>query len=334
MKKQYFVALSLLISSALCAQTITEANIPVIGDHVDISIVNTTNLDPGPSGMNQTWDFSSLVEDEAGFFDFVDPVGTDFGHHFPAANLCGISWEDSYAYYDVQSTVLNTAGFGLYVDGQTPPNDTALIVHNDLETVVELPFELNDNFSDSFDGSTTALSFIVQHSGILNITADGSGTLIIPSGTFTNVIRYHLNRTNTINGNDEVKDQYVWMSADHRFWLMLTEVNTILGTPTELTWFNSNPASVSVGVEELNIDGSIRLLNNAISNGEFLTLTSDHNLEATISIFDLTGKRVMDLGERRLNTNSHIAVSNLNTGMYLMQINVDGISVSKRFVVK
>lgn len=328
MKSLYLSALLFGAHLGLSAQTITDANIPQLGDSIGIDIMSVM-VAPGASGSGQTWDFSTAVGTQTGFFKFVDPATTIFSYRFPNSNICGVSWEGSYAYYDFQPGVLNTDGYGLLVS----PGDSVISVYNDQETVVQLPFQHMDMFSDNFSGDDIALGFTFPFSGNVSVTADGSGTLITPTGTFNNVVRYHLTSTKTNPTVTIVKDQYVWMSSDHRYWLMLTETTTTNGSAAELTWWSTNPINVSVGVDNEATLGSYGLLNTLVEN-DILSIIGESVSPVELTIYDLTGQMVEQLSNVYLNGKFDIGIEGYTKGVYLIQFREDGLIRSERFVVK
>lgn len=316
-------------SAALFAQQITGANMPVVGDVVDIGIMDSM-LDPGASGTGQTWDFSAATATSTGSFSFVEVAGSLFEGRFPGADLCGISWEGSYAYYDLDNDVLSQVGFGTLV-AQAPPNDTALVLYSDPETVVELPFEFGATFTDAIAGDDIAFNIPFAFTGQVMVEADGTGTLITPAGTFTNVVRYHLTGTK-VGATTTTRDQYVWMSPAHRFWLMLTETVSTAGFPSGLTWWATDPISASVGVDEPKRT-DLRLMNTLVDRGT-LTLVTNEAMRADLRIHDLTGKLVRGTQREVLSGYTTINVSDLSKGVYLIQVRSKQGTYAERFVVQ
>jgi len=194
---------------------------------------------PGNEGANETWDMSGLAENEEQFFDFVDPATTAWGDEFPDATLCGLGWLDSYTYY-------NTTGGALTVEGHViiARGDTVKTIFDDTEQIVTLPYTHGTTFIDTFDGEFHVDPLIVPFSGTLDSEADGYGTLILPNATYNNVARYHFFReqTNGTSQPTQTKEQWAWVLADRRFWLLLMETNFDGFSYNHQIWYDKNPS--------------------------------------------------------------------------------------------
>lgn len=227
-------------ASAVAQPTITADNLPIVGDHVVIAICSGVPA-PGDAGENVTWDMSGLTELEEQYFDFVAPSSTVSGTRFPDATFCGVSWDDSHSFYSDTSGGLAVEGYAVEV----APGDSALSIYSDPEQLVSLPYTYGTKYVDTFAGDHLALGFSVPFSGTLDFEADGYGTLILPTGTYENVVRYHFSREESSGGATQTKDQWAWVSADYRFWLLLMETVVTTGGTTHQIWYDKNPASAS-----------------------------------------------------------------------------------------
>lgn len=243
----------LLVPGSLSAQPIiTTDNMPILGDVVPIGIcsdpIDTVALNASAGAM-MTWDFSGLTEQTEEQFLFVDPVGSLWENDFPTSSLCGISWDGSHAYYTTTSGMLEQDGLCTIVPGP-PPEDTAkVLLTTDSESLMSLPLAFGDTHSDVFSGTFEAGGFIGAVDGTIDLVADGHGTLVLPNGTFSNVLRYRFDRVqnNTVLGTttSTSKVQWGWVSEDHRYWLLLMEVDFNGFNPIELVWYSKVPPLVS-----------------------------------------------------------------------------------------
>jgi hypothetical protein len=248
MKNATLVALLALgVTSTVSAQsTITQANIPVIGDEVPIAICEGMVM-PGNAGADQIWDMSTLVEKEQRSFTYVAPASTPWGDDFPAATICGVSWDNSYSFYEVTSSALSVVGQTIV----PTPGDTTRIEFDNLEQIIAIPYTYQTKFLDEFDGTFYTQGFEVDFEGSLDFEADGYGTLILPTGTYENVVRYHFFREQTNGGlSTQTKHQWAWVSPDYRFWLLLMETVDDGFNETHLIWYDKAPISANVPVEE------------------------------------------------------------------------------------
>lgn len=80
------------------------------------------------------------------------------------------------------------------------------------------------------------------------------------------------------------------------------------------------------------INKALKLYPNPVVNTNKLTVSLTFNASAHISIFTLTGKKVIE--DRFVQEKSKkIDISTLANGIYIMQMQIENISIAKKFVV-
>ena len=91
--------------------TVTDTDLVDVGDVIfqatDNTLASTINI--GNTGINQTWDFSTLQESSIGNLLFISPIGTAYQNQYPNANLC-MNDNGSLSYYNKTTT-------GLFIHG-------------------------------------------------------------------------------------------------------------------------------------------------------------------------------------------------------------------------
>lgn len=286
---------------ALLAQpTINLINVPVIGDVVTIGRcsdpIDTVALNASAGAM-QTWDFSGLNEFSEEEIIFVDPASTPFVADFPNSNLCGITWDGAHTYYVANTSALESEGSTILIG--PPPEDTAKYLMNvDLEKVIELPYTFGDAFQDTYSGTFSASGFMGTMDGTVDLVADGYGTLILPTGTYANTVRYRMDRVqnNTILGNTTVNTsvQWAWVSEDHRFWLLLMDIDFDGFGSSEQVWYDKSPIMVGPqGMDDL-AGSSFGVYPSPASTGSDVTITGATELaNARVQIIDALGRAVL-----------------------------------------
>jgi len=330
MKRILFILCAAVISGLAFAQSpvITHENVYLIGDQSQIAWCSN-DAEPGDDGADITWDFSGLNEIEEQVFDYVEPATTIFGYQFPNATLCGVGMDNYHSFYRVSDNHLIVEGYAGYEEGST---DTLKILYSDVEELIPLPFEYGDTHFDTFEGLSQVMGFEASLEGEIDLEVDGYGTLILPNGTFENVVRYHFNRTqdNTIFGQTSTvtKEQWGWMSADHRFWLCLMETNNDGFGEEDIVWYAKNPLILSADNLEVQ---EISIFPNPSSGDQKLYFDSNFEANATVQLYALDGKLINQ--ENRfisLGTNEIIPEKQLASGMYTVIIT----SENKRLVSK
>ena len=319
------ILLTAMVTATAWAQPVINVqNVPIIGDITTIGlcddIVDAASLNAAYGAM-VTWDFSDLNETSEEQFTFVDPATTPWAADFPNSNLCGVSWDDAYSYYIVGGGALQTEGNAIVIPG-TPPEDTAkILMASDPELIIELPYTFGDGFTDNFSGTFQAGVFAGTLAGSIDQSVDGYGTLILPNATYTNVVRYHFNRVqvNTVLGNTstQTKEQWAWVSPDHRFWLLLMEINGDGFGMSDLVWYDKDPAPAGPAsiTEANNITFSVHP--NPVSVGSAININTSRDLAGTkVQLTDATGRLVRTYA----NVGNALPTDGLMAGAYVLRL--------------
>jgi hypothetical protein len=329
---------ALCTTGALIAQpTITQLNLPVIGDVATIGLcsdpIDSVALNASAGAM-QTWDFSGLTEASEEEMLFVDPASTYFTSDFPNATFCGITWDDAYTYYEADPSTLENEGSAIIIG----PGDTAKYLMNiDLERVLELPYTYGDQFSDTYSGTFSAMGFVGTMNGTVDLEADGYGTLILPTGTYANTVRYRMSRVqnNTVFGLTTVttSEQWAWVSADHRFWLLLMDMDFDGFSTSEQVWYDKNPALAGPSTVEETVLDNARIYPTPAVQGSVVTIAGIATA-ATLSaeVIDALGRTVLTTkpGQMTIQTDALVA------GTYVVRLSLlnSGAIGSARLVIQ
>lgn len=172
--------LVLCISPLLAtAQPVLEyANLVPIGTTTAIHMVTAPGAsDPGPDGANVTWDFSSAtLQLNAGTVSWVDPATTPQGSSYPTSNLAQVVAAPIgtiYNYFDLQPAHLDQLANGV--------GGSDASVYADPKTIIQFPLHYQDSYTDNFTDNGAPASYIRSYTGY--------GTVILPTGTYTNVVK-------------------------------------------------------------------------------------------------------------------------------------------------
>ncbi|GAB1370280.1 hypothetical protein MASR1M45_03400 [Candidatus Kapaibacterium sp.] len=175
------------IHNSYSQPTITNKTIPVVSDKYYFTECDTNGIKQGPSGANVVWDFSSLVKlnepDSRYAYEIVDPsTGYNF-EQFKEANFAYKSG-DAYGYYKSSSNKLERLGTG-FQEGYE--------VLSDYETYAIFPFTYGNTTTDAFKGTMNikyeGIDATMKRGGTIKVEADAYGKLILPDGSFDNLLR-------------------------------------------------------------------------------------------------------------------------------------------------
>lgn len=333
MKTIFTFVLIMFAALAWAQPEITQANLPQTGDHVVIAICSNP-VNPGNSGAMQTWDMSSLTQTEEQSFTYIPPAEGPLADSFPEATLCAQSWQDDYSYYKVNASALTVEGHVV----TTGANDTTIIVFSDSEQILELPYTMASSFVDNFEGVSYIPNFgAFPFDGTLDFEADGYGTLILPTGTYNNVVRYHFFRsqTNYFNGipaGTITKEQWAWVSADFRFWLLLMEENWDGFSTTPWVWYDKNPYPVNTDIHSPH-EATVSVFPNPSRANQKLSISWDKTEQAQIALLRMDGSlikkenMVLEIG-----TNSY-RCPDVTAGIYILKIETHEKNITQKLSV-
>jgi hypothetical protein len=282
----------------------------------------------------QTWDMSGLTESEEQSFTYILPSAGIEPDSFPNATLCGVSWQDDYSNYSVSPTALSVEGYAVTIN----PNDTSIIVYDDPEQIIQLPYTYNDSFLDNFSGVSYIPGFgAFPFDGYLDFEADGYGTLILPTGTYNNVVRYHFYReqTNYFGGfpaGTTTKDQWAWVSPDYRFWLLLMEEVFDGISTTPLIWYDKNPYEASTAIGSNN-SNTISVYPNPFRAGQQINIMWGKNEPAQVSLIRMDGRVVEKKHIDMAYGPNPIDFTTANPGLYVIKIETNGSFITQKISV-
>jgi hypothetical protein len=334
-----FILLSAFISSAQI--TITHDDMPTPGT-VIIRAMDTINVtNPGGAGLNQTWDFSTVIPQMSDTVDYLIPSDAPGYEMFAGANLA-----EGRTIYDISGNFYNYIFWNSAVDGMYAigwnlyfgsPDYTfrSTQTYNPDPNTLPLPL----NYGDQSNAATTGERYTsIRVAGILldssrivsNITlnsnVDGSGTIITPVGTYpalrVNEVSNHVDSTFTwdmVNGWEFTRTETFQQTMYRWFANTFGEVATLSsdGESNQFQYLSSIIISVP-HIETLTF--------NIYPNpaGDELYLQTDEKITSA-EIFTLNGQSVSAI----LRGNA-IDVSKLEPGIYFCKVTTRlGVSTQK-----
>ncbi|MCB0756460.1 MAG: T9SS type A sorting domain-containing protein, partial [Flavobacteriales bacterium] len=337
MKKIYLFTLGLLSSVAAIAQpTITEVNMPQIGDApsrgICSDIPNASTLN-AQTGANYSWDFSGLNEVSTAAFSFIEAADSYWPGDFAGSTHCGITPEDdAFTFYSISNASLETDGYRVIV----APGDTVEQDYTDSEVVLSLPATYNSSGTDNFSGPGFAASTNITADGTLSYTCDGYGTLQLPNGTYQNVLRYHANRSETLSvlgfpAGTVTKEQWFWISADYRFWLLLMEnTSDPINGVSSTVWYQKTPNAVNpTSIADVAQEDVLIFPNPSVTNGN-LHISRSLNAGESIRLVDMQGRMVKIDNA----VSSTFSLDGVSSGLYMFQIlNENGQTITNQKLI-
>ncbi len=174
----YIITSALIIASSLIMQaqiTLTQAaNSPIPGDINVRKPADTTNALPNSiTGNPITWNFTGLQSDTTSFTEtWVNPSTLPGTFLFTSLGA-NVVKSDSTTFMKSSSTKLEYMG-DMFANGAVQQ------FTNTIE-VMRFPFSYANSYTDNFSGYSNSPNGNINITGSLTVTADGEGTLILPT---------------------------------------------------------------------------------------------------------------------------------------------------------
>ncbi len=310
----FFSASTLLAQPTLTSVT----NNPVVGDMLFYHVCDTTGVNKGASGPAVTWNFSSLIQTALDTTEYVSCSSTPYCDSFTASNIVATDLHGNYSYYIINSGAFSYLGY---------ENATISLRYSNPVDYIYFPLSYNSTHFDVGLSTFSTGSLMYSDSFI----CDGYGTLILPTGTFNNVLRIH-----EIQFGTEIISSvtYNWRT-DYYLWYTSGIHTAICNMGFDTTGTGISHISY-VGYISKNTTGiqNISILNNSVAlfpnpaNNE-LTITTNENAYSSVSIFNSVGTQVLYSGINTKMTNLNI--SNLPAGIYFLKLEGNGGKSIRRF---
>ena len=297
-----------ILPAALSAQPVMTKN-----EYYDagtmIQMVNCdASMSAGSAGSNVTWDFSGVTT--AGGV-FTTTVLTDTFTAFTASsNLMEFRPDGTVAF--LQENNSDTYINGVY--------DTVshLTTFYSLYDDSKRPFTYNSNYVDSYRVNIPSSGGF--GTGLITAAGDAYGTLILPGGTYTNVLRIRKVRVehDTVGSSDYITatTSYMWFDTSHRPPLLrLDSVSDATGTSQSLMYLVP-----SEGVT--NVRGPQSLMTAYLDNSEHLFVNGFETGKGyQVLLYNIIGNKVFTETFTATGNSQRFEVGRqINPGIYLVRI--------------
>jgi hypothetical protein len=269
-----------------------------------------------------------LQKIDARSIEILSPATTPFSTDFPTATFAisyeAPGFETYYFYYEQTPAELVELGY------KATPTDKTMIFSNP-RLFAKIPFSFGNNVSDSFHASTG----INRSKGQITMTVDAWGTLILPTGTYTNTLRVKQvfqSLDTTVLGqsrepSQEFRTTYLWYDNQHA-WPLLRMDSVVyasstgtLGPIKSIEWLKSGP-KLSTGTREAQRNLNLTALTHAgqlIIHGAFAA-----ERVYNIQIIGTDGRQYASFTQRNAATQMSLPLeASMSAGTYLVFVHDD-----------
>jgi hypothetical protein len=349
MNKTFTLIATLFCAAAIktSAQLVTISathQLPAIGDTIRYVDANTFGFNQNGTGpvTNTLWDNALLMNAGTNYIFFYEDPATITGNgvdSFPGATLArGESGAAGYFYYQNTANDINRIGwyssasnYGVYNAGT-------------YATEFHFPMTAGQTVNSSYSGRYAPFGLgedsCTLESGSLAINADQQGTLILPTGTFTNVLRIHAIETFHIKiymmGVPVIDylvsdDYYYWFHDTIKQPLLTYGITTIDGT-AQTPVLRYQPISGTTGLSQLAQQNEINISPNP-SSGQFLISDFSLTQAGNIEIYNAVGQKV-NFNITSVGNNTLVKLLNNTKGVYLIKLMNQQSVLTRKVVVE
>jgi hypothetical protein len=337
MKKQLLFISYIFISLFTRAQPIltgSNSNL-VVGEINSVALYNW--VAPGNSGANQNWNFSSITTGtNSNIMNFtITTIPSTILAQYPNANIV-LDYGFGGNIYKTSSAEFQT--YGTYNTSNSNNN----VVYQDPMDILRYPFSFNSTYTDIYSGTQGISGSQKFSKATYTVTADGYGTLSLPIGSFSNVLRIHTHTigkdsTNASNQINFMRDEYRWYLPNNHYPLLQNTIGTYgISNYKDLIMLNNISTSLS---EKTSSIKSFNLYPNP-NNGQVLNLDLNltENTKYQIAIIDNIGREVLKTNLDQVSEGYNfrtIDVSGLECGIYNVEITLEnGNVLNKKFNIQ
>ena len=322
MKKIYALSLFVVLGLALNAQTLTEANHSLVSGEQFTNIqCDSTGVTPGPSGPSVSWNFSSVVAHTAIVNNFT-AMPTSSVNPYPVPGITLASSINNISYYTTSSAFLKYWG-GNITAGPVSGN----LIYTSPAISAVYPMSLNTTSASVTGGTINVLSPLTLSGtfiGNSDVIADATGTVILPFGTFTNVIRVVTTQTiefTTALANGTITQMnYDYYSTTVKPALFTISTSTLnvptFGVPsTQTVVTRLTPSTVGIN-ENAQLISDLLVYPNPTSSQ--ISFNTENKSTKYLLVYDLSGNLV----ESKLFTDGKLTlnVSDYANGLYIFNL--------------
>jgi hypothetical protein len=298
--------LFVLSLSALSAQPVlnSASHFPQVGDTILRVRLEPDTLHPGPSGSNVIWNFSQLHTNlQADSVAVLQTLGMPIFSHNAVFSVfgTGMIYNDYYwASGDSLCYVMQ--------DHNIPDLDPVQFINN--QVLLRFPVNYGDHLTDVFSGEHQTIAGPVNFSGNTTVDVDAFGTLILPGGSYSDVLRIHQHDTIVVFGQPIAFDTYYFYAASLRYPLLVIGQNTYLRGSFVETYY---PGAIVTARPDAQAGLDVQLSPNPFE--ETLTLRAPGPGE--LRIVGLDGREYSKTLIRQGFSENKIMLGGLPAGMYV-----------------
>ena len=318
MKKIYILLCIIFLFYENKAQhTLTAAFNPVVGDIESYINIDTAGLSLGNSGPSQIWNYTGISTgtNVSGSYTYVAMTSVLNNSLYPTGTIArriGVGGYDMI--YGNTSSKIEYLGWA-------QPTASNCSVYGDPGIYYSLPFTYGSSSVDTYSSTS--------ESGTIITIGDGTGTLQLPSGSYSNILKITLSYNN--GAIPSVENRFY--SALSKFPLLTISSATVGASIYKGGQINT---LVSTSIKESEFHSAFSVLPNPITNGELFLKSENGKQVKNIEIINSLGQVVLHESSGEMNgiDAKRIDVSNLSKGIYYLTARTSDGACTKKIIIE
>ncbi len=305
-------------------------------------MVLTNYIEPGTSGKNVIWDFSKLNVLNS-FTGSIDNFYTSkCCNKFTKGNVV-LEEFGNYFVFESTEQSLEQVGF-------LSSNGNTIYEYNKPFVKMRYPFTYGDIYSGSYKGNYLINdNYVGKIYGTYTVEADGIGRIILPEGKkLDNALRVkEIRKTKNIFTNNTISQTditYRWYVPQHRFPVLVLIRSEVTSGSTQEPVISTRAAYngnvMNVTLSDLNNSDDNLNLNiypNPYTDYVNIKFNMPESNEVNISIYDLSGRMVMELENRLLESGAKeyrfsAKANGLSAGAYILKVKIGQLGTTRKLI--
>ena len=317
MKNVFLLSAAVLLALTLNAQL--QLFTPESGEFFTQGVGEFLTIPEDTGTTGQTWDFSGTTTLQSASASFVSADSTGFGKSFANAEIA-VEAGNTSVYYSYDGAYKYYGG----VENQL------IVAYTDTEEYFPLPYNLDDNWEDTFAATFGAAGITFERSGTISTNCVAQGSLTLPGGQVLEdayrISVYEYLMDSTFLGTYEVfvEGDY-WFVEDYPLVAFANLTQTTFDTTTggePITQESSYSVwmeSYTVGFEPIDPSPSWSMMPNP-ARDELTIFRGNFQIPVECVVYGLDGREMMRELIRPGMQLSRLDVSQLSEGVFMVQL--------------
>lgn len=332
--------LSTILSFVSVAATIAQPTLtastsnPVGGDLFYKYVCDTAGAVIGASGAGVTWNYAGLTVDTTDTIKYLSCAASTIScDSFPGSNIT-VKQDDGQAFGTTSTSSFSFLGayaMGMYIR-LTGAN-----------VVMKYPATYHSGFSNVYGFNFPA--FGSYQTTTDSVHADAWGTLTLPSGTYTDVLRLHtistvvdsLDFMGTTEVTHSMTEKYQWFKAGFHHPLLEVETDTAGATAPYITNVSYYRRPTTAGIGDATTTASnLEVYPVPATEQLHIRLLATTTGTITADLMDMTGRLAQHAtidAQAGTTAATTLPVSGMAPGIYMLRISGNGATQSRKVVI-